>query len=173
MAEKKSPASKPAPAVKHKSKKPIKKGSNSGASLEQRISVKNSCGMLARSCATTFKLIEEMPLKYEGEVLRFPKDIVIPFDEVTREIKSNELSELRKIERALQKHSKDLEYIWKQVRPQRPVEDKKKPFDKRKVNPSNPFQKENRVNQPKMATQSKPPIQTTRTRQQLTPAVKA
>jgi len=137
MAEKKSPASKPAPAVKHKSKKPIKKGSNSGASLEQRISVKNSCGMLARSCATTFKLIEEMPLKYEGEVLRFPKDITIPFDEVTREIKSNELSELRKIERALQKHSKDLEYIWKQVRG--PKVEKKKSFTQNR-NPSTPFQ---------------------------------
>jgi len=175
MAEKK-PTNQKQPVVKFESKKPKKKGCNSGASLEQRNSLKNSVGMMARYCDTTFKDIEKAILagsKYTEEVNRFPKEPNIYFDETSREVKTSDLSELRKIERALQKHSKDLDAIWKKVRPQRPVDDKKKPFDKRKVNPSNPFQKENRANQPKTATQSKPSIQTSRTRQQLTPAVKA
>ena len=152
MAEKKANNQKQATAVKFESKKPKKKGSNSGAALEQRVGIKNNVGMMARYCDSTYKDIENalfQGAKYEGEVNRFPKEPIIHFNEKTREIDCMELSELRKIERALQKHSKELDSIWKQVRPARKVDDKKKTFDKRKVNPANPFQKENRVNKAK------------------------
>lgn len=106
------------------SKKPKKKGVNSGASLEMRTNLILKLGMVARSCDSTYKMIQAAftnGAKYEGEVTRFPAGIEVPFDEKTREIKCNDLGELRKLDRALEKHDKDLTTIWKSVRtPRKP-----------------------------------------------------
>ena len=153
MAEKKST---PASTTKFESKKPKKKGSNSGASLDQRAGLKNSVGMMARYCDTAFKDIEvaiASGAKYDEDVNRFPKEPILHFNEKTREIECMDLAELRKMERALQIHSKLLDSVWKKVRPQRSKDSKKSAPGKRKGNPSNPFQKDNRVAKPKSSTQ--------------------
>jgi hypothetical protein len=128
-----------------KKKKPIRPGINSGRILEQRNQLKVTVGMLARSCDSTFTMIQDAckvqkkTLPEFTELHRFPETPIIPFNEKTRDVDVSDVSSMKMMERALMAHDKILADLWKKVRgvyPYKTQQNKSAPKTTRPVKPT-------------------------------------
>ena len=145
-----------------KSKKPMRPGINSGRMLEARTQAKNVCGQLARACDSTFKSIKLELLGLDktltdigaDELLgRFPADIDAFFNEKTRNVETDDVSHLKRLEKALGLHEKKLNGVLKSIygikNAKRDAERQKQNKNKKPVRkgPQKPFNKQTGENQ--------------------------
>lgn len=127
------------------SKKPKRKGLNSGANLAQRVALNARIDMLARASDTVHKDLEkaikskfykthgvtseeELPLEVQETPVvpgKFPEGFEINFDAKSRTVKGlTEVGYMRRLETAMAKNLKALEIQMKEYRKPRPQQGK-------------------------------------------------